>query len=95
MWCAEFSPESNPKGKIHFSPTRVGDVAKIDNIVAFSAKIFGDETRHLRFRGWVVAADEQVVIVGRDRWIDHHFAIHRVERFDDNGFRKLALDPFA
>ena len=41
-----------------------------------------------------LAADEEVMIAGDERWVDHYLAVHGIERFDDARIREGLLNSF-
>ncbi len=54
MRMADDAPEPHPEREKHFRAARVGDVAKIDNVLAFPAEPFAEATGDFAFGHGVV-----------------------------------------
>jgi hypothetical protein len=73
--------------------SRRADVAQIN--YRMPAEPLLQEFRDARFGARIIAADKDVVIARHERGIDHHFAVHRIERLDDLGLRERPLNLLA
>src|SRR5262249_25030724 len=74
---------------------RVGDVAKVDNVVGLPAEPFAEPVGDFAFGRRVVAADEQVVVARHTGRSNHDVAVHRIERLHDAYVREFPLHLFA
>src|SRR5262249_42278926 len=84
--------EPQPQRKHHLGTAGRRYVSEVDDGLPTEIT---EEPRDLRFGRRVVAADEHVVVAGHEAGIDHHVAVHRVQRLHDASARKCTLDLLA